>query len=159
MALCLAVCVPATSMTVAQADPVSKRASVEKQAECTPTGPAPTQKQIDEIHEFLGPEAVKEFNQAQVEANNGERVAPIIAGVAISAVAWCASGALSSVPSSVLMDIVNRGEGGGDYIKNAVYGCGGGIVGKIAWKIIPNSVKQKIYTAVVKFYWDHIRKK
>ena len=57
------------------------------------------------------------------------------------------------------MDIVNRGEGGGDYIKNAVYGCVGGVAGKFAWKIIPNSVKQKIYTAVVKFYWDHIRKK
>lgn len=102
---------------------------------------------------------MKEFNQAQVEANNGERVAPVIAGVAISAVAWCASGPLSSVPSSVLMDIVNRGEGGGDYIKNAIYGCAGGTVGKFAWKLIPNSVKQKIYTAVVKFYWDHIRKK
>lgn len=30
MALCLAVFVPATSMTVAQADPISKRVSVEK---------------------------------------------------------------------------------------------------------------------------------
>jgi|GEM_PF-5051914 hypothetical protein len=57
------------------------------------------------------------------------------------------------------MDIVNRGEGGGDYIKNAIYGCASGTVGKFAWKLIPNNVKQKIYTAVFKLYWDHIRKK
>lgn len=122
-------------------------------------GPVPTQKQIDEIHDYLGPEAIKEFNRAQVEANNGERAVPVIAGVAISAVAWCASGALSSIPSSVLMDIVNRGEGDGDYVKNAIYGCAGGVVGKIAWKLIPNSVKQKIMKATAKFYMEHIRKK
>ena len=57
------------------------------------------------------------------------------------------------------MDIVNRGEGSGDYVKNAIYGCAGGVVGKIAWKLIPNSVKQKIMDATFKFYLEHIRKK
>ncbi|KAB1501408.1 hypothetical protein F7230_09285 [Corynebacterium sp. 320] len=159
VSLCLALIVPVSSVTVAQADSVSKRASVEALSELVTTGPAPTQEQIDEIHEYLGPQAVEELNRALLEVNDGDRALPVIAGVAISAVAWCASGALSSVPDSVLTDIVNRGAGGGDYIQNAVIGCVTGATGKIAWKVIPPSVKQKILNAAVKFYLDHIRKK
>lgn len=124
-----------------------------------PEHSAPTQGQIEEIHDYLGSEATKEFNRAQVEANNGERALPVIAGVAISAVAWCASGALSSIPTSILVDLVNRGEGGGDYVKNAIFGCAGGTIGKGAWNLVPKSVKQKIMNATVKFYLEHIRKK
>ncbi|MBK4152464.1 hypothetical protein GWO62_04570 [Corynebacterium macginleyi] len=124
-----------------------------------PERSAPTQGQIEEIHDYLGSEAIKEFNRAQVEANNGERALPVIAGVAISAVAWCASGALSSIPTSILVDLVNRGEGGGDYVKNAIFGCAGGTIGKGAWNLVPKSVKQKIMNATVKFYLEHIRKK
>ncbi|MEL4211985.1 hypothetical protein [Corynebacterium bovis] len=157
VALCLALCVPAASSSVAQAAPNSNHVSVDNQVECAATGPAPTQEQIDEIHEFWGPDAVEAINRSQVEANNGERALPVIAGVAISAVAWCASGALSSIPTSALADIVNRGEGGGDYVKNAIFGCAVGNVGSLAWKLIPSSVKNKILQAVVKFYLDHIR--
>ena len=121
-------------------------------------GPTPTQAQIDEIHDYLGPEAVAEIQRAQIQASNGERVVPVIAGVAIAAVAWCASGALSSIPTSVLADIVNRGEDGGDYVRNAIYGCAVGNVGGLAWKLIPTSVKQKVLNAVVRFYLEHIRK-
>lgn len=121
-------------------------------------GPVPTQEQIQDIHDYLGPEAVAEIRQAQMEASNGERAFPAIAGVAIAAAAWCASGALSSVPTSVLADIVNRGDGGGDYVRNAVYGCAAGNIGQWAWKWVPASVKQRVLNAVVRFYLDHIRK-
>ncbi|MDO4928959.1 MAG: hypothetical protein Q3976_07875 [Corynebacterium sp.] len=120
--------------------------------------PTPTPEQIQDIHDYLGPEAVAEIRRAQIEASNGERAAPVIAGAAIAAVAWCASGALSSIPTSVLADIVNRGDGGGDYVRNAIYGCAAGNIGSWAWKIIPNSIKQKVLNAVVRFYLDHIRK-
>lgn len=158
-AFCLALSLPTTLMAVAQAAPLSKSAFMESQTEYTTTGPAPTQGQIEEIHDYLGSEAIKEFNRAQVDANNGERALPVIAGVAISAVAWCASGALSSIPTSILVDLVNRGEGGGDYVKNAIFGCAGGTIGKGAWNLVPKSVKQKIMNATVKFYLEHIRKK
>lgn len=118
----------------------------------------PTPEQIEEIHEYLGEEVLSEIYRSQVEANNGKRALPGIAGFAIAAAAWCASGALSSIPTSALADIVNRGEGGGDYVRNAVYGCVAGNIGSAVWKFIPSSIKQKVLNAVVKFYLDHIRK-
>ncbi|TYR16566.1 hypothetical protein [Corynebacterium urealyticum] len=138
----------------------AKPVSVTSQQDSATAGyPSPTQEQIDEIHQFLGDDAVNEFMQAQVEASQGFRIAPVIAGVAVAAVAWCASGALSSLPTSALTDIINRGEGGGDYVQNAIVGCLVGNVGSLAWKALPKSVKQKIYSAVVRFYLSHIRKK
>lgn len=155
----LAFVVAVGNLPAAGAAPVENdKDVVEVQANEVVTGPPPTQEQIQEIHEDLGPEAVAAFHQAQLEASNGERAVPIIAGVAIAAVAWCASGALSSVPTSVLSDMVNRGEGGGDYVRNAIIGCAVGNVGSLAWKLIPSGVKQSILNAVVRFYLNNIRK-
>lgn len=120
--------------------------------------------QVEEIHSYMGPNAVATLESA-IQRNgvsNDSEVAPaaipaVIAGVAIGAVAWCASGALSSVPTSVLTDMINRGEGGGSYVQNAIVGCIAGNVGGAVWKLIPHGVKQSIYSAVVKFYWNYIR--
>lgn len=120
--------------------------------------PEPTQIRSDEIRGHLYPQAIGEINLAQIKASNNKQALPIIAGVAIAAVAWCVSGAFSSVPTSILADIANRGEGGGDYVRNAVYGCAVGNVGSWAWKVIPSSIKQKVLKAVVRFYLEHIRK-
>lgn len=119
-------------------------------------GPAPTEQQIEEIHEYLGPEAVEELQKTQ--GSDGLRAAPI-AGVVIAAAAWCAAGALSSLPDSAIQDVINRGEGGGNYVQNAIIGCITGQIGKAAWRLIPMSVKQRVYSAIVRFWFDHIRKK
>lgn len=80
----------------------------------------------------MGPNTVEAINQAQLEANNGERAVAVIADAAIAALLlWCASGALSSIPTSVLENIVNRGEGGGDYVSNAIYGGAADNIGSL----------------------------
>lgn len=123
-----------------------------------------TQEQVEEIHSYLGEDAVVALEDAMRagQSRGASEVAPaalpaVIAGVAIAAVAWCASGALASVPTSALTDMINRGEGGGDYVQNAIVGCIAGNIGSLAWKLLPQRLKQSVYSSVVNFYWNNIR--
>ncbi|MGL5406132.1 MAG: hypothetical protein ACRDAX_04980 [Propionibacteriaceae bacterium] len=59
------------------------------------------------------------------------RALPVVATVAVAAVAWCAKGALGSLPASALQDIANRANNDippPDYVMNAIFACAGGPV-------------------------------
>lgn len=59
------------------------------------------------------------------------RALPVVAAVAVAAVAWCAKGALSSLPASAIQQLVNQANKNippPDWIMNAIFGCAGGPV-------------------------------
>lgn len=68
-------------------------------------------------------------------AGTSTRAFPI-AGAAIAAAAWCARGALASVPTSVIDDVAN-GKKGTAYVRNAIIGCLGGEIGAVVWTFLP----------------------
>lgn len=121
--------------------------------------PAPTAEEIDFLTTQLGP-AAGEIERAQQQAAASEGRAQIaalpIAGAAIAAAAWCASGALGSVPTSVLDDLTNGGEGT-DYARNAIIGCVAGNIGSWAWKVLPGWAKEKAVAAVAAFIIKYVR--
>lgn len=73
-----------------------------------------------------------------------------IPAVVIGAAAWCASGALGSVPTSILDDLANGGAGV-PYVRNAIIGCIAGNFGGMAWRVLPGWIKQKAIAAVAAF--------
>lgn len=122
--------------------------------------PAPTADQLDFLTEQLGP-ATGEIDQAlkdSAAAEEGEiRPAALpIAAAAIAAAAWCASGALGSVPTSVLDDLTNGGDGT-PYVRNAIIGCIAGNIGSWAWKVLPGWAKEKAVAAVAAFIIKYVR--
>lgn len=120
--------------------------------------PPPTPDQLTFISDRLGP-AADELARAHAAAQQpGEMraVALPIAGAAIAAAAWCASGAVGSVPPSIFDDIVNGGEGT-PYVRNAIIGCIVGNVGSWAWKVLPGWAKQRTIEAVAAFIINYVR--
>lgn len=73
-----------------------------------------------------------------------------IPAAVIAAAAWCARGALASVPTSVLEDIAN-GAQPTDYVRNAVIGCLVGEVGGWVWRVTPQWAKRQAIGWVVWF--------
>lgn len=105
--------------------------------------------------------AAGEIERAQQAAADrvGGTVQPAalpIAAAAVAAAAWCASGALGSVPTSVLDDLTNGGAGT-DYARNAIIGCLAGNVGSWAWKVLPGWAKERAVAAVAAFIIKYIR--
>ncbi|GAB2687824.1 hypothetical protein [Thalassiella azotivora] len=73
-----------------------------------------------------------------------------IPAVAIAAAAWCARGALSSVPTTALSDILaGKKSSFKTYVWNAVIGCLVGEVGGVLWRVVPPWAKQKAIHAVI----------
>ncbi|MBT0565589.1 hypothetical protein [Williamsia sp. CHRR-6] len=103
------------------------------------------------IESSLGSQAVEDLSDAISETK-----ALPVAAVAIAAAAWCARGALASVPTSVLDDISNGGAGTA-YARNAIIGCLGGEIGGLVWKFLPAYLKKKAIEAVAAFVIRYIR--
>jgi hypothetical protein len=129
--------------------------------------PTPTAEQIEFIKKELGQKALEDINKAMAEAPREEaprtkldettRAFPI-AAVAIAATAWCARGALASIPTSVVSDIINGKPSGKEtYVKNAVAGCLVGEVGGWAWRVLPGWVKKKAVELVLTFILKNYR--
>ncbi|WP_241844752.1 hypothetical protein [Streptomyces silvensis] len=113
------------------------------------------------IEDGMGPEAMAELTRAMNEAGADGEIRPRafpIAAVAIGAAAWCAKGAVASIPTSVLSDVADgKFSGKGTYVKNAIIGCLGGEIGGVVWKFLPNWVKNKAVAMVAAFIIKYIR--
>ncbi|MGW7413045.1 hypothetical protein [Streptomyces sp. NPDC054863] len=109
----------------------------------------------------MGPEALAEISGAMSRAGDDGEIRPRafpIAAVAIGAAAWCAKGAVASIPTSVLSDVADgKFSGKGTYVKNAIIGCLGGEIGGVVWKFLPGWVKNKAVSMVAAFIIKYIR--
>ncbi|MEU2855514.1 hypothetical protein [Streptomyces syringium] len=119
-----------------------------------------TAEQYEFINNGLGLEAQAEIEDVMAsggESGRATRAFPI-AAAAIAAAAWCAKGAVASVPTSVLSDVADgKFSGKGTYAKNAIVGCLGGEIGGWAWKVLPGWVKNKAVSLVAAFIIKYIR--
>jgi hypothetical protein len=122
--------------------------------------PPLTKEQVSFIEESLGqagPNRAQPLNMP-MNLNTGsfqpqDAAVPV---VVIGAAAWCASGALSSIPTSILDDISNGGAGV-PYARNAIIGCITGNLGGFAWRVLPGWAKDKAIAAVAAFIIRYIR--
>lgn len=120
--------------------------------------PPLTAEQRQYIEQTMGPALVEiQKAQAQQAPEGPQAQAFPIAAAAIAAAAWCAKGALGSVATSVISDVANGGNAGGDYVRNAIIGCLGGEIGGVVWKFLPGWVKQKAIEMVAAFIIKYIR--
>ncbi|QEU96758.1 hypothetical protein CP970_42670 [Streptomyces kanamyceticus] len=117
--------------------------------------------QLRFIEDGMGPEAMAELNRAISQGGDDGEIRPRafpIAAVAIGAAAWCAKGAVASIPTSVLSDVADgKFSGKGTYVKNAIIGCLGGEIGGVVWKFLPGWVKNKAVSMVAAFIIKYIR--
>ncbi|MCZ7459176.1 hypothetical protein [Streptomyces sp. WMMC940] len=117
--------------------------------------PELTSEQRQFIEQEMGPEALAEMERAM--SRNGGFAFPI-AAAAIGAAAWCAKGALASIPTSVLSDIAaGKASSKKTYVRNAVIGCLGGEIGGVVWKFLPGWVKNKAINMTIAFIIKYIR--
>ncbi|MEU9574004.1 hypothetical protein AB0D62_29910 [Streptomyces massasporeus] len=117
--------------------------------------PELTAEQRQFIEQEMGPEALAEIEKAM--SRNGGFAFPI-AAAAIGAAAWCAKGALASIPTSVLSDIAaGKASSKKTYVRNAVIGCLGGEIGGVVWKFLPGWVKNKAVNMTIAFIIKYIR--
>ncbi|MFI7014468.1 hypothetical protein [Streptomyces sp. NPDC050164] len=117
--------------------------------------PELTAEQRQFIEQEMGPEALAEIEKAM--SRSGGFAFPI-AAAAIGAAAWCAKGALASIPTSVLSDIAaGKASSKKTYVRNAVIGCLGGEIGGVVWKFLPGWVKNKAVNMVIAFIIKYIR--
>jgi hypothetical protein len=116
--------------------------------------PALTQEQREFIEKEMGPEALAEIEKGM----KTKGFAFPIAAAAIGAAAWCAKGALASIPTSVLSDIAaGKASSKKTYVRNAVIGCLGGEIGGVVWKFLPGWVKNKAINMTIAFIIKYIR--
>ncbi|MBX9361429.1 hypothetical protein [Streptomyces sp. WAC04114] len=124
-------------------------------ASATTQSPELTSEQRQFIEQEMGPEALAEIEKAM--SRNGGFAFPI-AAAAIGAAAWCAKGALASIPTSVLSDIAaGKASSKKTYVRNAVIGCLGGEIGGVVWKFLPGWVKNKAINMTIAFIIKYIR--
>lgn len=73
------------------------------------------------------------------------------AAAATAAATWCAKGAIASVPTKALDDLI-RGKKSSwkSYARNAAIGCLVGEVGSIVWKVVPGKAKELAIVLVFK---------
>ncbi|MFE0175967.1 hypothetical protein ACFWZ2_26955 [Streptomyces sp. NPDC059002] len=130
-------------------------------ASATEEIPELTAEQRQFIEDGMGPEAMAELNRAMSQGGDDGEIRPRafpIAAVAIGAAAWCAKGAVASIPTSVLSDVADgKFSGKGTYVKNAIIGCLGGEIGGVVWKFLPGWVKNKAVSMVAAFIIKYIR--
>lgn len=79
-----------------------------------------------------------------------------IAAVAIGAAAWCARGALASIPTSALADVANGAEPT-SYVENAIVGCLAGEIGGVVWRFVPGWAKKQAVAMVASFVIRYTR--
>ncbi|WP_101392030.1 hypothetical protein [Streptomyces sp. TLI_146] len=133
-----------------------------RRAAASEATPPLTTEQRQFIEDGMGSEALAEITKAMSEQPAGTgipqtRAFPIAAAV-IGAAAWCAKGAVASIPTSVLSDIAaGKASGKKTYVRNAILGCLGGEIGSWAWKVLPNWVKNKAVNMVIAFIIKYIR--
>lgn len=129
-------------------------------AQTTEKAPELTPEQRQFIEKEMGAGALAEISRAMQEQNKDgvqTRAFPI-AAAAVAAAAWCARGALASVPTSALSDVADgKFSGKNTYIRNAIIGCLGGEIGGWAWKVLPGWVKNKAVAMVAAFIIKYIR--
>lgn len=141
----------------------AQHARVKEQQTLAPLLASEQRPLTDEQREFLdhgmGPEGLAAFDEAVLAARDGGvTYAFPIAAVAIAAAAWCARGAVASVPTSVLSDIAaGKMSSKGTYARNAIIGCLGGEIGGFVWKWLPGWVKNKAVALVASFIIRYIR--
>ncbi|MEU2911624.1 hypothetical protein ACFYM3_12990 [Streptomyces massasporeus] len=124
-------------------------------ASSAPQTPELTTEQRQFIEQEMGPEALAEIEKAM--SRKGGFAFPI-AAAAIGAAAWCAKGALASIPTSVLSDIAaGKASSKKTYVRNAVIGCLGGEIGGVVWKFLPGWVKNKAVNMTIAFIIKYIR--
>ncbi|MET9835615.1 hypothetical protein ABZ078_41490 [Streptomyces sp. NPDC006385] len=123
------------------------------------TAPALTAEQRKFIEDEMGAEALSEISKAMSQQSAGRQTRAFpIAAVAIGAAAWCARGALASIPTSVLSDIAaGKASSKKTYVRNAIIGCLGGEIGGWAWKVLPGWVKNKAVNMVIAFIIKYVR--
>lgn len=114
------------------------------------------------VRDELGPEALAYLTPWSASTRlppSGQQTQVFpVAAVAIAAAAWCARGAVSSVPTSVLSDIADgRQTRASEYARNAIIGCVGGQIGGWAWRVLPGWVKTKTVALVASFIIRYIR--
>ncbi|MGW8379298.1 hypothetical protein [Streptomyces sp. ODS28] len=150
----------ATATSAHAAAATSENRAAQAAAAASGETPDVTDEQIAFIKSELGPEAEAELAAALSSAPDdapAPRALPI-AAVAIAAAAWCARGAVASIPTSVLSDVADgKFSGKGTYAKNAIIGCLGGEIGGWAWKVLPGWVKNKAVAAVAAFIIKYVR--
>lgn len=131
---------------------------------------APTQVEVPPLTEeqrafielTMGDRAISTMEDRMAADRGGKDVVTAqvfpIAAVAIAAAAWCARGALASVPTSALSDIVNgRNSGWRTYVTNAIIGCFVGEVGGWVWRVLPGWVKTRAVNMVLSFIIRYLR--
>ncbi|MEU9673400.1 MULTISPECIES: hypothetical protein [Streptomyces] len=147
----------AVAPTAMAADRAQERAAAVAAAEQVPPL---TAEQRQFIEDGMGPEAMAELEKAMSQGSSGSvqpRAFPI-AAAAIAAAAWCAKGALGSIPTSVLSDIAaGKASSKKTYVRNAIIGCIGGEIGGVVWKFLPGWVKDKAVNMVIAFIIKYIR--
>ena len=120
--------------------------------------PELTAEQTEFINDHLGPELVAEMEQVLAQGNGEDPqvMALPVAAFVIGAAAWCARGAVASIPTSVLADVAKQKfSGKGEYAKNAIVGCLAGELGGVVWRFMPK--KNAIVAAVAAFIIKYIR--
>ncbi|MET8726805.1 hypothetical protein ABZV81_06375 [Streptomyces parvus] len=147
----------AVAPTAMAADRTQERAAAVAAAEEVPPL---TAEQRQFIEDGMGPEAMAELEKAMSQGSSGSvqpRAFPI-AAAAIAAAAWCAKGALGSIPTSVLSDIAaGKASSKKTYVRSAIIGCIGGEIGGVVWKFLPGWVKDKAVNMVIAFIIKYIR--
>ncbi|MFD4721810.1 hypothetical protein ACFWOY_20980 [Streptomyces sp. NPDC058423] len=147
-ALLVAVAPTATAADAARGTANAVSAGAESKA------PALTQEQREFIEKEMGPEALAEIEKGM----KTKGFAFPIAAAAIGAAAWCAKGALASIPTSVLGDIAaGKASSKKTYVRNAVIGCLGGETGGVVWKFLPDWVTNKAINMTIAFIIKYIR--
>jgi hypothetical protein len=158
----LATCGSLAFATVAVPSAVAAAPATASTATTQVDVPPLTEEQRSFIELTMGDRAISTMQDRMAADRGGKDVvtpqAFPIAAVAIAAAAWCARGALASVPTSALSDIINgRYSGWRTYVTNAVIGCLVGEVGGWVWRVLPGWVKTQAVNMVVSFIIRYIR--
>ncbi|WP_205413109.1 hypothetical protein [Austwickia chelonae] len=83
---------------------------------------------------YLSDEIIRALDGVEVQyelIGPAPRALPVVAAIAVAAVAWCAKGALSSLPASAIQDLASRANQNippPTWVSNAIFGCAGGPV-------------------------------
>ena len=132
---------------IASAQPVSPPTSiVDVQIISPPTPPAVA---IETPVDPVAPVAPV----APVTPGEGQVTPQALPVIAAAAVAWCASGALGSVPATAISNfLAGTNTAWTNYIYGVVAGCAAGNIGSLAWKLLPQFLKNQAINAAV-WHW------
>jgi hypothetical protein len=92
------------------------------------------------------PGQVLELTPGQKDQAHTDAVPAVI----VAAAAWCAKGAIASVPTTALSDILaGKASSRKTYVTNAIVSCFVGELGGVAWRYVPGWAKQKAIHAAI----------